>query len=695
MKKAVWIILGVIVILAAGAGVYFYKMSLVKVAIEEVLPQGALGYARLSDIEKRLNDFATTKLWKSISAIDVPMLMEKSGSTQQQIEQSGYTGIKKIFTAFSEPNTNMLLMKLFGVEVAVAFYPSNVKLDKNTQWQEAASSVIFVTRLKTGAQILESLVSMSKQLGHDVQTTVEEYKNHKITRLEFSKEKMSIGYIREKDLLIFGLGPRSAQMAIEVISKEKLPLIEDQTFKSAQSHFLPAAQTVVYGNLEFLFSNLLKQLMTLASPVAAGGKSEDPAKVQKEIDEAMSKVAGFKAIGYSFSPAPLETHKFDVLFDKEKLDPSLKAMYSCPPQENKTTSFIPSDAMAYQWNNCLDFKSQWNEFKKELQKNYNDDSKGVSAQETIASIEKSLKLSIEKDILPAFGQEVGGYLADISLEGPFPMPKLVLFVQVADQSAAEKVISTLTTNPQIVMQKEDYKNVQIKYAALTLGAQIQPSYCFLDGYLLLATNREVIKATIDSLNKTVPALLSSEAFKNVNFGLSDKNNSILFVKLDSLFHRLHTIAQWGVTQVEARASRMQAFKQGMKDRLEYAKTDLAKEEADLKTLNLDLGGTKIQLKSLQAQSQDVMETLNKIDHLEKQIETKNDSIKRSQDNISELGETVQSLEEDKTNPELTKLYVEKIFIPILDALQSYQALGSRAVFNEGVLESTLFLKKAE
>ncbi len=695
MKKVLLLVFIVITILAAGAGVYFYQMSRVKLSIEEILPEGVLGYARFSDVEKRLSDFMTTKFWKNISTIDVPMLMEKSGSSREQIEQSGYVKLKRIFTILSEPNTHTLLMNFLGQEVAIGFYPMEGKLDKHTSAQQLLSSVVLVTRLKPGAQIIESLTSVSQQFAQDIQTTTQEYKRYKIILLEFSKEKIRVGYVRVKDLLIFGIGPQAARMTIDVISKEKPSLSDDKIFQSARAHFLAAPQTILYGNLEFIFSNVMKQLMTLAPSTGPDGKTEDQAKVKKEMDDALGKVAGFKALGYSFSPTPLETHKFDVLLDREKLDPSFKGMYSCPPQENKTISFIPTGAMVYQWSNCLDLKSQWNEFKKELKTAYSDESKGVSAEQTIASVEKSLKLSIEKDILPAFGQEVGGYLGDINLEGPFPLPKLILFIQVADRTAAEKVIATLTANPQIVMQNEDYKNVQIKYAALTLGAQVQPSYCFLNGYLLLATNREVIKETINTLNGTSPALPVTEAFKNVNFGLTDKNNLVLFVKLDSLFRRLHTIAQWGVTQVEMRSQRMQAFKEGMKGRLEYTRKDLIKEETDLKTLNSDLNNTKAQLKNLQTQGQDVTEPLTKIDHLEKQIETKNDSIKRSQDNISQLEETMQSLEEDKTNPELTKLYVEKAIIPILDGLESYRALGSRAVFNEGVIESTLFLKKTE
>ena len=703
MKKVLWIVLIVIVVLGTGTGLYFYQMSKIKLSVEEVLPQGALGFVRVSDIEPRLNDFKNTKIWTTINAIDFPVLMQKGGLTPQQIKQSGYTKAKEILTVLSEPNTNILLMKFFGQEVAVAFYPFEGKLDQNTHPEEMLSSLIFVSRLKPGAQIIESLSNLSQEFGNSIQSTTQEYKKHKIVLLEVSKSsvKIPIGYTRAKDLLIFGFGARPAQMAIDVLNKEKLSMLDDQSFQSARAHFLPVSQTMGYGNLEFIFSTMIKEFMSIAASATSASnptpeKQEEQDKIKKEMDLAMAKVAGFKALGYSFFSTPIEAHKLDVLFDKEKLDPSIRSMYSCPPQENKTLAFIPNSVMAYQWNNCLNFKTQWEELKKDLQKSYNEKSTGQSVDNVLASIEKNLNLSIEKDVLPAFGQEVGGFLEDINLEGPFPLPKLGLFVQVADQSSAQKVMNALTTNPGIVIQKENYKSVEIKYAGLSLG-NFQPGYCFLNGYLLVATSRDILKEAIDAFNGTSPALPVTEGFKevNVNSGLTDKNNAVLFVKLDYLFRRVEVISRWGVTQLETRVSKMRAFKKGMQERLEYSKKDLVQEQLDLKSLNADLASTKDQLKSLQAQGQDVTQTLTKIDHLEKQIDTKSDSIKRSQDDIEEADDNLKSLEDDKSNPELTKLYVESALIPILNALESYRSLGSRAVFNEGIVESTVFLKKAE
>ena len=689
MKKVLIIVAVVIAIAAAGIGFYFYQNNLNKLTIEEILPQGALAYVRFSDIEKRWTEFKSAKLWRNIRAIDIPMLMEKSGLTPKEIEASGYPTLKKII---SDPNTSMLFMKFFGREAALGLYPLEIKEFKPDNWKDVASSLVMVVRLSPDMQVAETMSSLMKELDPAVQLTTEEYKKHKITLIEIPKNKIKVGYVRIKDLLVVGFSDQAVKMCVDVVSKEKASLRDDPAFKRVQAKYLPSARTAAYANLELIISDI-KKLLLLS--IDKETKKEDSAQFKQEIDRAMAQMAGFTALGYSAITASVETSKFDLIYDKDQLDPQVKKMYACAPQENKTIRFIPQNVLGYQWSNCFDIRTQWETIQKELNSRKPEDAKGPSSQETIAALEKNLKLSIEGDLLLAFGAETGGYLSDITLTGVFPFPKLLLFVKIADRPAAQRVLAAVASRPEIVWQKENYKDVQIQYTALPLGEDFLPGYCFLNDYLLLATSRQALKESIDAFNAPGASLDSSAVFKNVNVGLTDKNNSVFFLKSDDLLDRVHRMIEWQLRQAKARAAQQQAFKEGMEQRLEDSKGDLEKEEGELKDLEENLRSTNDQLKSLQSQGMDVAEILTKIDHSEKQIEAKKESIQKLKDSQTDIEDAIQSFKEEKANPEMLELYVHQVVFPILDGLSSYKAIGSKAIFTDEGIESTMYIKKEE
>jgi len=697
MKKGIIVFLISAGILAAAAAFYFYQTKLAKFTVEKILPEGAVGYLHVLDIEKRWEDFRTTRLWQNIKAIDVPLLMEKSHFTPQQIDQ-----YHKIREWLSDPVLYSLFMKFFGQEVALGFYPVNPGPSQPSQPQDLVSGLIVVTRLKQEAEILELVSHLLRPLAVHVQTKTQDYKNHKITTIPLANGMPILAYTKIRNFLILSLGEKGVRGCIDVFTKAKRSLAEDPLFGEARSQFLDSAQTLGYANVEFLFSHVLKNMMALSLPE---GSAQTQEKFSEQMDEAFQQMAGFKAWVYSSSGLPagkagdgsLIKGKFAILYDKERLDPRLKTMYSCPPVENKTLGFIPHQVIGYQWNNCTDLKSQWEYLKEGLQEEAAQSSRekrqAPSSAETIATIESAWKLSIEKDILPALGDEWGGYWSGLDLTGVFPLPKLLFFIKINDLSAAEKVMTTLTQNQYLLLQNESYKNVAIQYVVLPLGVDWQPGYCFLNGYLLLATSLKELKDAIDTANDSSLSLAVDEGFKKVDRGLTDKNNSVLFLRLDEVLRQGRAIVDWALDQMKAKAARDQAFKQGIEERLATLKQDLAKQELELKGLKSYFQRANEQLPTaLQTEGQDTTKIWEEINSLQNQIKEHEKGIAVLKGDQSRLEETLASFKEDKTDPELVQLYVDKVLFPILEGLEPYKALGSRVVFGDKALDSTSFIK---
>ena len=245
----------------------------------------------------------------------------------------------------------------------------------------------------------------------------------------------------------------------------------------------------------------------------------------------------------------------------------------------------------------------------------------------------------------------------------------------------------------MLLQNESYKNVAIQYVVLPLGVDWQPGYCFLNGYLLLATSLKELKDAIDTANDSSLSLAVDEGFKKVDRGLTDKNNSVLFLRLDEVLRQGRAIVDWALDQMKAKAARDQAFKQGIDGRLAALKQDLAKQELELEGLKSYFQRANEQLPTaLQTEGQDTTKIWEEINSLQNQIKEHEKGIAVLKGDQSRLEETLASFKEDKTDPELVQLYVDKVLFPILEGLEPYKALGSRVVFGDKALDSTSFIK---
>ena len=89
---------------------------------------------------------------------------------------------------------------------------------------------------------------------------------------------------------------------------------------------------------------------------------------------------------------------------------------NCRSMENQTLAFVPKDVIGYQWGACLDLGAYYNEIMKELE-----GSESGQAYSQLSNVESVLGMSLRDDVLPAFGDEWGGYLQDIQQFGSFPI----------------------------------------------------------------------------------------------------------------------------------------------------------------------------------------------------------------------------------------------------------------------------------
>ncbi|MFA5087424.1 MAG: DUF3352 domain-containing protein [Candidatus Omnitrophota bacterium] len=685
MKKKVWGVLIVVGILSVGIGLYYYS-TLKKSMIEHLLPEGALLYGQVDEGMKLLEGFKLSQLGQAVLGIDVSLLLEKSGQPKRNIEL--FNRLKK---DLSSPAALLLLKKFFGREVAVALYPAETVSSESKVVDKILANVFLVTRLEPEAQLLELLSVLFKDRQSALSVETKAYLGKTITNIDLSQlgyDGLVISYVKEREHVVIGFSENAARACIEVLSQQRRPLSSDPDYLKAKGKFLPLAQGVGYLNWRLFLKSVQGEITKMIQL-----SSEEETRFEKQMEEVLSSMAGFESLGYSCVFGKMTTIRSDLIFDKDKFNPQMRKMYSCPAQKNESFKIIPQGVLLYQWGGCYDFPMLWEKFKKDLEKDSEFMREGNSVSQTIANWEEALQLTVEGDILAALGKEVGWFLADIDLRGVFPLPSGVVFVKIDNMAKAEKVIEKLSEQKFILLQTEQYKGALIKYFSLPLGINAQPGYCFLDDYLLITTHRQLLKNSIDAFYDPAVSLLNQPDGKEVLSRINAESNGVLFLAVRKMVRKVDEIIRWGSDWVLARHKQRQAYKEGSKKRLLALRTEAENLRTELNDSEQKWQDLIAQQQVLVAGGQVLEDIAAKIEKKKADIDDRKQAVGLAQERIQEQQEIVEGFEREKdVDAELIELYLEEAVGPFLKGLESLTVLGAQTNLGEDDLFTTIYIK---
>ncbi len=674
MKRLLIVILSLAILSAVGAGIFHY-VTASGPSIEDVLPEGAVFYVKFLNLRITREKIVSTKLWQNLRQVDASLLFE---------------GRLKIF----HPSTAAVLDKLFGREAALAVYEPDMDIssiaaaspeDQPRLWGELVSNVFLVTRLEPDVQWMESVSGLLGLSAEGLNVEDVRYEGETIRLVTIPDSTLKIGFVRLKDLLIIGVTDKAARRSVDVYHRSEAALAADPNLRMAGERSMDPVDVIGYVHLEELLSAAKKNIHQVfdrlkgqeALPQETDSSQPKTSEVQKKWDGIFGQASGLTVLGFSGQWADAVKIKFDLFLDKAKLDSEKAALYTCAPGQNKTLGFIPKDILGYQWNNCSDFEYYWKQIKKE------------SAQD---QMEQTIGLSLETDILPVLGDEIGGYLSDIRVGAMFPYPQLLFFVEVNDQDKAGEILTKLTEHALIVQQAEEYKSIVLHYISLPFEIDIQPAYCLLDSYLLAATNRQLLKDSIDAFSDPSLGLSHDETFQAVDLGTAGEIRSFQFARVGQIMGKMEGVLEWSKTWIDSQDARKEAFKSGSQKRL-------ADVDNDLNSHKMTLEQKKARVKTLEEEIWD-MESRG-LD-----VTLQRGELKSLGDSLKELDEQIASAEEQKK--ELVKIIsgydnrldgtqrrehlIEGMIRPLLKSAAFIRSYGTRTTLDHDVLTSLFFLK---
>ena len=681
MKKFLMIIVVTVAVIGLGLGVWFYMDRKMPIAMETVLPSEPLIYVKFSDTQANWEKFSSTQFWHEISSIDYQALMQNSKSGGK--EASTFFQILK--SQLDDPKTTEVIQKFLGQEVALAVYPTDINLRELTQSVDrnlpqaiegVLGNVFFVTRISPDMQSAEAFASLFKPKETDPLETTD-YEHHTLYTVTIPDVNVKMTFVRIKSLIIVGIGESAVKTSVDVVNRKKLSLAKDPQFKLAQARFLKPSSMTMYINLSKSFLGLheiLKQIASLSN--------ENGVQVEEQLSRYFGGAKGLETLALSTQFDTKFQLQADVFLNSSEMTPSMASFFdSCHAVENKSVRFVPAEVVVYYWTSCFGLENNWNEFKQSMALVQEKDDQSVS--DGIKSFEESMGLSIEQDVLPAFADEVGGYMSDLKVGGVFPMPELLFFIKIKDQAKTENLLLKLAEKLSISPQTENYNNIEMSYLTLPVGGEAEPSYCILDDYLLFANNRQVLKKSIDAFGSEALSLGASDSFKDV--GLKEQSTGQQFVKVDVLMQKLNELLGWYNQSLTAADEKKEAFKAGSEKRLQDLSNEVTMKQGELKDNQEKMEVLKKQVAELQSQSKDTTALNKELNDTQITIDQLTKDLNISQQRKEDLDQVLKGYATYAQTAERRQYYMDQMVSPWIRAFGYMNVYGGRTTIDKNVI----------
>lgn len=674
MKKVIGI--GLAVALLASVGVFLVSQKSQKMALESVLPAGPVFYISATGIHQRIEKFTATKLFADLKGIDYKNLAAILGVSAQGVDEAQ----QRFAQGFSLENQKISKV-LFGQEVGMAVYMDDVAESMQAQtpqemqkvMKQFAENIFIVTRVAADVAVAETVLKFSGQFSKDFTTATTTYNGKKINSLTNKDGSLSLSYVRFNDVLVMGFGQKAAQSAIDIIAKKQKSLFEDDNFKKRIKDVVDGVDIAGFLDIQTIYAMINTQL-------AESAKTSQSQLYSAQLTEQLKQTKGLDVLTFTTASSDVWTGQASLYFDETKLDASMRGLYNCRPEVNRSAKFVPADALVYQWSTCLDFPLMWNQYKEQLAMQNQASRQSIDINQVIGSYEKMIGLSMDGDILPVLGKEFGFYFTDVDTTGTLPIPKLVVFVQVSSQDKMIAIINKLLAlSPDLRLEEESYGGQVIRYIPIPFVNSFKVSYTFVDDYLLLATNVDVLKTSFDATQNSDKSMIKNSALT------TSKANSIFSVKVNRLMEKAIEVVDWAMQMTKQATVQRQAFLTGSQKNID-----------DIKARNAALDGEiqakKENLLQLEATVDLTTQLVTIKEKLTKEIADAQKELTVNEERIKSLAQQVKVYQAKAPADDKNMMLAEQFVKPLLRALTNIESFDTVTINGDGVVQSTSQLK---
>ncbi|NIO04293.1 MAG: DUF3352 domain-containing protein [Proteobacteria bacterium] len=267
-------------------------------------------------------------------------------------------------------------------------------------------------------------------------------------------------------------------------------------------------------------------------------------KRSKERPPFPAQLNGYGDLGGTISFGKGLVIESTLTVNPESLDQPIRALFECPPGENKTLRYVPKNAIIYASNNCLNLASYLPWIRENLKKRPDS---SMALDSIIQGINAQTGMDIEKEILALLGKGFSYAVLAPNREGKLPLPGIQLFFELEDRPKMEASIGQLLGKPVIRSSLEraglDLVNVNHEEIPITylryqgddmrffLLSAFEPCYAFVDDTLVIGSDLEGLKQMVDLSRGRGTSMLTDRRFSEVKPFVREKNNGMTYINL--------------------------------------------------------------------------------------------------------------------------------------------------------------------
>lgn len=463
MKKLLGILLCLVVV---GGGVFYYLKTHRtgdQLHYAGYLPQDTVVTVSLTHLNRLADTFPGSPLGKFLSKETMTRLMKELGADANELQE-----YMEFHDRVAGVMTNPAFRAVFGDDAIVALLsPDLGRLQENPEEELKRSMVIFATTGVSGALDTFAKLVMSEEVSSEMVGELE------LTKVNL-EEEVVYGYA-ENGTVLLAYDPESIASCVAV-SRSEEKLINMEAFSAAKAFWQPIPSEMIYSRV---FVNV---------PV-----------VQTLMDESGEKEAGYisrymQGVSYGASVVYEEEDALQVRsragYIYEQLDEVTKGLIESLSEKNTSLNLLGGNSLVYQWASSLNGDM----IRATLEAT---DAEGL--QRAQAMVKEELGVTLD-ELLQAIGPQYGGVVNEIVNAGFFPVPKVILFLEVRDAQLAEQILMTLRDKAaQAGIAEEQSLEVDgstIYYWPVLPGEATQPAVVLTQGMLYLANGKGSLEKLI-------------------------------------------------------------------------------------------------------------------------------------------------------------------------------------------------------
>ncbi len=522
MKK-IGLLLIVVVLLGAGSAYFLFQTSSepADTGYADYLPADTLATISLRDLNGLAELFPNTALGNFLSKETMGRILSDL-QVEPQVIRDYEEGYDQLFSVLQNPGFRMI----FGDDVDLALLPVDADLFAADPQQAMERSMVLLATTSSS----KALETFARTL---LQKDVSEFTSGdlSLTRIKLDEENTMYAYT-EGNRLILAQTPAAIERCVAAKAS-------GETLQQA-AHFITVMKFWRGLSMTRQYSRGFVQLDRLQPYLLSSG-DEDLQTVGRYLEgmQFVGTAGGQTENGWKVE----SVSRYDYAF----LDPAVKELVDSASKENGTLQLLGDNPLLYSWSSSLGSSALLETLSATEEEQY---------KELDNRLQQQLGFSLDK-VVQAFGPQYGLILKEIVQEGMFPLPKVVLFLQVKDPQVADALLQQIrqkaAARGMTGEQQRQVGKYTIYFWALLPGEATQPAVVLTEDMLYLANGPDSLKKLLNGeLNRThlsgsVDMKLGPESARQIEAA----NNGILVLWPSRFADQVQGAADWLAGMVEA------------------------------------------------------------------------------------------------------------------------------------------------